>query len=78
MAELHTLVDRTRDQASADVRAFEAGATTTGHITIRETLEGGDTSDTALVLHVLEELFQHLGQMEITADALGAPPRTPE
>jgi uncharacterized damage-inducible protein DinB len=70
VAELHMLVDRNRDQAGADVRAFEAGATTTRHVAVRETLEGGDTSDTAVVLHVLEELFQHLGQMELTADAL--------
>jgi uncharacterized damage-inducible protein DinB len=70
VAELHTLVERTRDRASADVLDFEAGATTTRHRAIRETLEGGDTSDTALVLHVFEELFQHLGQMELTADAL--------
>jgi hypothetical protein len=28
--------------------------------------------DTSLVLHVLEELYQHLGHMEITADALDA------
>ncbi len=28
----------------------------------------------AVLLHVLEELFQHLGQMEITCDALMAQP----
>jgi hypothetical protein len=32
----------------------------------------GDESDGALVLHVLEELYQHLGHMELTADALAA------
>jgi uncharacterized damage-inducible protein DinB len=70
VADLHALVDVTREQVSADLRSFEAGETTVAHEAIRETLEGGDTSDAALVLHVLEELFQHLGQMELTADAL--------
>lgn len=36
-----------------------------------EFMPGTDRSDGALVLHVLEELFQHLGHMEVTADALG-------
>ena len=36
----------------------------------RRLLEGGDETDGAIVLHVLEELYQHLGHMEVTADAL--------
>jgi hypothetical protein len=36
-------------------------------------MPGGDRTDGALALHVLEELFQHLGHMEVTADALGRP-----
>ena len=36
----------------------------------RQFLEGGDESDGAIVLHVLEELYQHLGHMELAADAL--------
>jgi hypothetical protein len=36
----------------------------------RQFLEGGDESDGAIVLYVLEELYQHLGHMEIAADAL--------
>lgn len=32
----------------------------------------GDESDDSLILHVVEELYQHLGHMEITADALAA------
>jgi uncharacterized damage-inducible protein DinB len=31
---------------------------------------GGDTSDAAIVLHVVEELFQHLGHAELSADVL--------
>jgi uncharacterized damage-inducible protein DinB len=75
VAQLHALIDAAQQQISADLRAFEAGQTTPGNA-VRETLEGGDTSDVAIVLHLLEELFQHLGQMELTADALGAPPRS--
>ena len=30
----------------------------------------GDTSDASVVIHVLEEAFQHLGHMELAADAL--------
>lgn len=33
----------------------------------------GGTSDTSIVLHVLEELYQHLGHAELAADALLAP-----
>ena len=33
----------------------------------------GDTSDASVVLHVLEELYQHLGHIELTADALVGP-----
>jgi hypothetical protein len=36
----------------------------------RQFLEEGDTSDAAVVLHVLEELYQHLGHMNLTVDAL--------
>ena len=49
---------------------FCAGPTATDH-EFRAFLPGGDHSDAALVLHVFEELFQHLGHMEVTADALG-------
>ena len=47
-----------------------AGPTAEDH-EYRAFLPGGDRSDAALVLHVFEELFQHLGHMEVTADALG-------
>ena len=69
VAELHAMVDATLAQASADLAAIDAGATQTDR-TGRQFLEGGDESDGAIVLHVLEELYQHLGHMEVTADAL--------
>lgn len=49
---------------------FERGPTSPDH-EFRGFLPGADRSDAALVLHVFEELFQHLGHMEVTADALG-------
>jgi Protein of unknown function (DUF664) len=69
VAELHAMVDTTLAQVSQDLAAIDAGATQADR-TGRQFLEGGDESDGAIVLHVLEELYQHLGHMEITADAL--------
>jgi hypothetical protein len=69
VAELHAMVDTTLAQVSQDLAAVDAGATQADR-TGRQFLEGGDESDGAIVLHVLEELYQHLGHMEITADAL--------
>ena len=48
---------------------FPAGPTATDH-PFRDFMPGADRTDGALVLHVLEELFQHLGHMEVTADAV--------
>jgi Protein of unknown function (DUF664) len=82
VAELHAVVDATLRQVSADLAAMDAGATQADRTerqflegrrksrSLRRLLEGGDESDGAVVLHVLEELYQHLGHMEITADAL--------
>lgn len=69
VTELHALVDETLAQVSEDLAAIDEGrlqADRTG----RKFLEGGDGSDGAIVLHVLEELYQHLGHMELAADAL--------
>jgi uncharacterized damage-inducible protein DinB len=69
--ELHDRLEAMRAQLVADVRALEAGGASPAHASLRQTLEDADDSDAALVLHVLEELYQHLGHMEGTADALG-------
>lgn len=63
-------------------RIAQARAAATDHLTRLADGEGqasemrgflyGDQSDDSLVLHVVEELYQHLGHMEITADALAA------
>jgi uncharacterized damage-inducible protein DinB len=69
VAELHTLVEATLAQVSEDLTAIDEGRTQPDR-TGRQFLEGGDQSDGAIVLHVLEELYQHLGHAELGADAL--------
>ncbi|MEJ7584057.1 MAG: DinB family protein [Acidimicrobiales bacterium] len=70
VAELHQIVDDAVSTALTDIRALEAGeGKDEGG---RQFLPGGDGSDGAVVLHVLEECFQHLGHMELAADALRA------
>jgi uncharacterized damage-inducible protein DinB len=67
--ELHAMVDATIGRVSNDLAAIDAGKTQPDR-TGRQFLEGDDESDGAIVLHVLEELYQHLGHMELAADAL--------
>ena len=72
LVELHGIVAIALDQIDADLVALDAGAEsmfTEG----RQFLPGDDQSDASLVLHVIEELYQHLGHCEIAADALLAP-----
>ena len=69
VAELHALVDRTLETATADLDRLEAGEGNDRHGG-REHLLDGDGTDASAVLHVLEETYQHLGHMELTADAL--------
>ena len=68
VAQLHELVGGTLATAVDDIGALEAGkGVDTGG---RQSLVDGDTSDASVVIHVLEEAFQHLGHMELAADAL--------
>jgi uncharacterized damage-inducible protein DinB len=69
VAELKEMVARTLQQLDADLLAIDAGAASP-HAAGRQFLPGGDESEASLVLHVIEELFQHLGHCEIAADAL--------
>jgi uncharacterized damage-inducible protein DinB len=73
VAELHELVDATLATATTDLRALDAGQG--GDEGGRQFLLEGDTSDGSIVIHVLEEAFQHLGHMELAADALLGPQR---
>jgi uncharacterized damage-inducible protein DinB len=69
VAELHATIDATIVKVREDLARIDEGSTHPDR-TLRQFLEGGDESDGAVVLHVLEELYQHLGHMEIAADAL--------
>jgi uncharacterized damage-inducible protein DinB len=69
VAELHEMVTAAVRQVDADLVAIEAG-TSSPHADGRAFLVDEDRSDASLVLHVIEELFQHLGHCEIAADAL--------
>ncbi len=69
VAELRERIAVAADLSCALAVEFTAGPTATDH-PLRDFMPGADRSDGALVLHVFEELFQHLGHMEVTADAL--------
>lgn len=69
VAELRAQIAATMERLEPLISEFTAGPTAVDH-EFRAFLPGGDTSDDALVLHVFEELFQHLGHMEVTADAV--------
>jgi hypothetical protein len=69
IAELRDLVAKTLLQAEADLREIHLG-TRSPYGDERRHLVEEDGSDAALLLHVVEELFQHLGHCEIAADAL--------
>jgi hypothetical protein len=72
VAELRDRVAATVTQLDLDLDALEAGAQSP-YDEARMFLPGNADSAAALVLHVLEELYQHLGHCEIAADALTAP-----
>jgi hypothetical protein len=67
--ELRRRITEAVERTTALVEEFLVGPTVADH-PFREFLPGADRTDAALVVHVLEELFQHLGHMEVTADAL--------
>jgi hypothetical protein len=69
VAELRQRIAEAAEQTRSLVAEFAVGPTASDH-PLREFMPGTDRSDAALALHVLEELFQHLGHMEVTADAL--------
>jgi uncharacterized damage-inducible protein DinB len=69
LADLHAMVEATVTQVAENLAEIEKGNTQRDR-TDRQFLLPGDESDGAIVLHVLEELYQHLGHMEIAADAL--------
>jgi hypothetical protein len=69
-AELQAAIAAARVQAADDVRALGAGQGTPSEWRAAAPGGGGDDDDDAVVLHVIEELYQHVGHMDLTADAL--------
>lgn len=69
VAELRSRIAASVELTCALAEELVAGPAAADH-PLRDFLPGSDRSDGALVLHVLEELFQHLGHLEVTADAL--------
>jgi len=70
--ELRALLARTGEQLTELIIEVDAGPAVTDH-ELRVFLHDGDASDGSVVLHVFEELYQHLGHLELTADALHPP-----
>lgn len=68
---LHERVAATRRAVAGWLDRLERGEGTDGER--RPPVWGGDTSDAGAVLHVVEELFQHLGHAELSADVLDRP-----
>ena len=72
VSDLLARTSAARRQLEQDLEGMEPGATPLG-------LEGRFSADPygvaqgGVVIHVLEELYQHLGQMELTRDILMAP-----
>ncbi len=71
VAELRARIATSCAAATALAAELSSASQTAIDHPLRDFLPGSDHSDGALVVHVLEELFQHLGHMEVTADALG-------
>jgi uncharacterized damage-inducible protein DinB len=72
--ELRDRIDAALAQVEADLRALPVAAPSPNG---RHRDHLVDPSDASLVLHVIEELFQHLGHAELAADALGVPKGDP-
>ena len=70
IAELHALVAASLAASMEALRRLEAGEGSDGGG--RQFLLDGDASDAGVVIHVIEELFQHLGHIDLTVDALTA------
>jgi hypothetical protein len=69
VAELHERVEETLARLEADVVAIDAGIDSP-HADGLQLLQVAPGDDASLVVHVIEELFQHLGHCEIAADAI--------
>lgn len=69
VADVRARLDEVQAQCETMLGTLDGGSSALYH-PARADLPGGDRSDAAVVLHVFQELFQHLGHMEITADTV--------
>jgi uncharacterized damage-inducible protein DinB len=69
VTELRALVDATLRRVPGYLEAIDRGEANVDPAYCVG-LPGDDASAGSVVVHVLEELYQHLGHMELTADAL--------
>jgi hypothetical protein len=69
VGQAHERIEAGLAQAAADLRAMSSPDHEERNSTWAHDLPGG-TGDASIVLHVLEEAYQHLGHLELTADAL--------
>ena len=72
--DVATLVQRTEDarqRLHADLASFDPGAAPASVARGPDPVPYTETKG-AVLLHILEELYQHLGQMELTRDVLRA------
>lgn len=68
LSELRALLENSIGTIVVDLARIQAGEAIPGHEARAHLIGGG--SDDSVVLHVIEELFQHLGHMELAGDAL--------
>ena len=73
LAELHVLLDGLFARIETDIAELDRRGTTSPDAPRAAGLPGGDDPG-SLVVHVLEEMYQHLGHMELTVDVLLARP----
>jgi len=69
VAELRAMVGTTLAQTTDDLVRIDNGEARIDPAWCKG-LAGDDATDGGVVLHVIEELYQHLGHMELAADAL--------
>jgi hypothetical protein len=70
VADLLALVERTREQLGRDVEAVEWNVPPRGPVQPDDRDRAAGLTQGGTLLHIYEELAQHLGQLEITRDVL--------
>jgi hypothetical protein len=71
--ELAARAERARGQLREDLAAFDAAAPPRGELRPADAAKPLGRSQGGTLLHIYEELAQHLGQVEVTRDVLRAP-----